>query len=50
MAGAKRGAITENVAGGIGLIVLLLMVVVAVAVFLLTGIPYNKYEYLEKKS
>lgn len=27
MAGAKRGAITENVAGGIGLIVLLLMVV-----------------------
>ena len=49
MAGAKRGAITENVAGGIGLIVLLLMVVVAVAVFLLTGIPYNKYEYLEKE-
>ena len=39
MAGAKRGAVTENVAGGIGLIVLLLMVVVAVAVFLLTGIP-----------
>ena len=36
MAGAKRGAVTENVAGGIGLIVLLLMVVVAVAVFLLT--------------
>ena len=34
---------------GIGLIVLLLMVVVAVAVFLLTGIPYNKYEYLEKE-
>ncbi|EKC57786.1 conserved hypothetical protein, membrane [human gut metagenome] len=49
MAGAKRGAVTENVAGGIGLIVLLLMVVVAVAVFLLTGIPYNKYEYLEKE-
>ena len=49
MAAAKRGAITENVAGGIGLIVLLLMVVVAVAVFLLTGIPYNKYEYLEKE-
>lgn len=49
MAGAKRGAVTENVAGGIGLIVLLLMVVVAVAVFLLTGIPYNKYEYLEKR-
>ena len=48
MAGAGRGAVTENVAGGIGLIVLLLMVVVAVAVFLLTGIPYNKYEYLEK--
>ena len=45
----KRGAVTENVAGGIGLIVLLLMVVVAVAVFLLTGIPYNKYEYLEKE-
>ena len=49
MAGAKRMAVTENVAGGIGLIVLLLMVVVAVAVFLLTGIPYNKYEYLEKE-
>ena len=25
------------------------MVVVAVVVFLLTGIPYNKYEYLEKE-
>ena len=49
MAGAGRVAVTENVAGGIGLIVLLLMVVVAVAVFLLTGIPYNKYEYLEKE-
>lgn len=49
MAGAKRVAVTENVAGGIGLVVLLLMVVVAVAVFLLTGIPYNKYEYLEKE-
>ena len=43
MAGAKRVAVTENV------VVLLLMVVVAVAVFLLTGIPYNKYEYLEKE-
>ena len=31
------------------MIVLLLMVTVAVAVFLLTGIPYNKYEYLEKE-
>ena len=31
------------------MIVLLLMVAVAVAVFLLTGIPYNKYEYLEKE-
>ena len=43
------GQLLRDVAGGIGLIVLLLMVVVAVAVFLLTGIPYNKYEYLEKE-
>ena len=49
MAETGRGPITENVAGGIGVIVLLLMVAVAVAVFLLTGIPYNKYEYLEKE-
>ena len=49
MAGAGRGNITEDAAGGIGVIVLLLMVAVAVAVFLLNGIPYNKYEYLEKE-
>ena len=49
MAAAGRGPLTEAVACGIGVIVLLLMVTVAVAVFLLTGIPYNKYEYLEKE-
>ena len=49
MAVAGRGPLTEAVACGIGVIVLLLMVTVAVAVFLLTGIPYNKYEYLEKE-
>ena len=49
MADAGRGPLTEDAAGGIGVIVLLLMVAVAVAVFLLTGIPYNKYEYLEKE-
>ena len=49
MAAAGRGPLTEAVACGIGVIVLLLMVTVAVAVFLLTGIPYKKYEYLEKE-
>ncbi len=49
MAAVGRGPLTEAVACGIGVIVLLLMVTVAVAVFLLTGIPYNKYEYLEKE-
>ena len=49
MADAGRGPVTEDTAGGIGVIVLLLMVTVAVAVFLLTGIPYNKYEYLQKE-
>lgn len=44
-----RGTLTEDAAGGIGVVVLLLMVAAAVAVFLLNGIPYNKYEYLEKE-
>ncbi len=44
-----RIAISENAAGGIGLIVLLLMVAAAVAVFVFCGLKINKYEYMEKE-
>lgn len=39
----------ENVAGGIGLIVLLLLVAAAVSVFISTGNKTSPYEYLEKE-
>ena len=41
--------VTENIAGGIGLIVLFLMVAVAVVIFILNGLKLSKYEYLEKE-
>lgn len=43
------GNITENMAGGIGVIVLLLMVAVAVAVFIVNGLSYGKYDAIEKE-
>lgn len=45
---AHIGGITEALASGIGLVILLLIVAAAVGMFLLVGSKENKYEYLEK--
>ncbi len=42
--------ITENSAGGIGVIILLLMVACAVAIFIYFGMKLEKYSYLEKEN
>lgn len=42
-------ALSENAAGGIGLVVLLIMVAVAVVLFILYGMQLSRYEYLEKE-
>lgn len=42
--------ITENIAGAIGLAVLLLLVAIAVLIFIQTGMELQKYEYLEKEN
>ncbi len=42
-------SLTENQAGGLGLIVLMLMIGCAVALFVRAGLRINKYEYLEKE-
>lgn len=44
------GAITENMAGGIGVTILLLMIAGAVALFVSCDIQLSKYEYLGKES
>lgn len=41
--------LTEDAAGGIGVIVLLLMIAGAVSVFITSGMKLSKYEYLEKE-
>ena len=41
--------IGENAAGGIGVIVLLVMIAAAVALLILHGMKLSKYEYLEKE-
>ncbi len=43
-------AVTENMAGGIGVAVLLVMVAIGAAVLIINGIKLSKYEYLEKES
>lgn len=43
-------AMSEDVAGSIGTIILLLMVGVAVAIFILKGMQLGKYNYLETES
>lgn len=43
------GAISENFAGGFGLIVLLVIVSAAVAVFIYCGLRTQKFEYLSKE-
>ena len=40
---------TEEMAGGLGLIILMAMVVAAVCIFILTGSRLGKYEFLEKQ-
>ena len=44
-----RLALTENQAGGLGLIVLMLLIGCAVALFVLAGLRIGKYEYMEKE-
>ena len=41
--------IPENVAGGIGLTVLLVLIAIAVAIFITTGMRMSRYEYIEKE-
>lgn len=41
--------VSENTAGGIGMIVMLVMVAIAVAIFIHSGSKTAPYEYLEKK-
>lgn len=45
----KRYGLPENIAGAIGMIVLLVLVAVAVAVFILSGNKTAPFEYLEKE-
>lgn len=42
-------SVTENMAAGIGITVLLLIVAGAVAVFIMNGMQLSKYEYMEKE-
>ena len=49
MVEAGRLRISEDIAGGIGLIVCLVMVAVAVVIFILQGFHYEKYNYLEQE-
>ena len=42
--------ISENAAGGIGLIILLLLVAVAVSIFIIYGMKNQPYEFLEKEN
>ncbi len=48
-ADAKMFGLSENMAAGIGVIVLLLMVAGAVTLFILNGMKLEPYEYLEKE-
>ena len=50
MAEYKIIGITEDMAGGIGVTVLLLIIAAAVTVFITQGMQLDKYEYLEKKA
>lgn len=41
--------LTEDIGGGIGLTVLLMMIGIAVALFITNGLPLSHYEYLEQE-
>lgn len=45
-----NSGITENMAGGIGMLALLLLVIAAVPLFIYYGMALNKYEYLQKET
>jgi len=45
----ESGKVSGNMAGGLGVIVLLLMIAAAVAIFILNGISLSKYDYMEKE-
>ena len=47
---AGKLALTENQAGGLGLIALILLIGAAVALFIFSGFRINKFEYLEKET
>ncbi len=47
LAETGRLRVSEEVAAGVGLVVLLVMVTVAVVIFILQGMHYEKYTYLE---
>lgn len=45
----KMVGLTENMAGGFGVAILLVMVAIGVAMLILNGMQLSKYEYLEKE-
>ncbi|MCH1983037.1 helix-turn-helix domain-containing protein [Ruminococcus sp. OA3] len=45
----RQNVISENMAGGVGVVVLLLIVGIATAYFVMLGMKLEKYEYLEKE-
>lgn len=45
----ENSGVSENMAGGLGMIILLFMVAIAVAVFIMTGKHSDEFEYLEKE-
>lgn len=49
LSGERLIAMSENAAGGIGLITLIVLVAAAVALFIICGAKTEKYEYLEKE-
>lgn len=49
MAESGIASITEDMAGGFGTAVLLLMVAVGTVIVVLSGLSYGKYDYLEKE-
>lgn len=46
----EKGVLSEDMAGGIGVVVLLLFVAVGAGILILNGMKIEKYEYLEKES
>lgn len=46
---SEAGMIRENLAAGIGILVLLLLVAAGVAIIIINSVSYSKYDYLEKE-